>query len=507
MNSTVGQGDLLKKVYDKYINEDYTLGLDNLNPKREITKVDLDSIQEDENLIMSMVLKRLQELKSSFDNLPNYKLNTPVNNNDFVSNIQVMNDTANVIDSQLNAIALSGSTGPTIIVPGPPPGPGPQPIIEIIDDWLLKLTGLPPTDTIDPDDPDSSEYIKNFYDVNCDGFSEDITEWYKDNKLIDREVVINGVKQPNGGTTDNSKDNNSADSNNKNGNGNNNNGSGSGDDEENENNSADNTKNTADALAEAQEEAIRKAEEKSKESERTLKKCYILQLNQLKVILTMLKMVINLTSTAVQLMTVIVPIVRMIAFASQCWINPPAAAEAIQIIKNKIFAILMSMVGEILQLLWDALNLDCAVSQIQELIDEILNAITSVDNMINMGKSNLKFCLDATEEMANDIDKIKKSFSDEALEEAKKNWKNEFNSAKDELKKTYEEIKNMSPLDWGKKILESNSKIKNSIESVIRQAQKTYKQGIKSAKNITNTGGLNTSLSKAVAAIENLTVN
>jgi hypothetical protein len=62
----------------------------------------------------------------------------------------------------------------------------------------------------------------------------------------------------------------------------------------------------------------------------------------------------------------------MITFAAQCWINPPAAAQVGQMVAEKIAALLISAIGEVLQMIWDLLEMDCKTEQVQKVLDEIV---------------------------------------------------------------------------------------------------------------------------------------
>ena len=79
------------------------------------------------------------------------------------------------------------------------------------------------------------------------------------------------------------------------------------------------------------------------------------------------------------------------AFAAQCWINPPAAAQVAQMVAEKIAALLISVIGEIIQMIWDLLDMDCKTEQVQKVLDEINETLSGVDSAVSMTKNLVSF--------------------------------------------------------------------------------------------------------------------
>ena len=479
MNSQFLNRDLLKKVYDKYINEDYSLGLDNLNPKREISKVDASTIVEDDNAIMSAVLEALAKVKETLNNLPNYKNNTTINNNEYTADVSLFGNPVDMTDSQLNARLFAGSdpNGNIFFTPLN----GTNPILKEIDNLLASIPNLDNVNFENQNDYDSSvadSSIKQYFDVDCSGYVYEV-----DNASNEDNESTSSENDESSTSSSDSSDDESSDT----------------------SEDVDNTKNSSDSLFEQQIELIDKANQDSEESESKLKECYTMQLKQLKAILIILKIVIRISNTTVKLMQITVPIVKIVALASQCWINPPAATEAIQIVSEKIYALLMSIISEILQTLWDALNLDCTVSEVQDLIDQVNSTISNINNNINISKKSMNFCINGFAETINAVASIKNAFSQETWEKAKENWNEELKNSKDELSKVWKNY--FGKATDIKSIISANDKINNTVIDLYKDALATKTKAVNAYKNATSDAGLNKSLEKVANILDDFQTN
>lgn len=114
--------EFLKKVYDRYLGTDYTYGVSNLNPKREISKVEIVNPQTEESKILAQVKARLEEIKSVAAVVTSYNTPKTNTNNDFTTTSGNMgggggaNPATSVSESQ--AITNSGGMSSVIYVPG-----------------------------------------------------------------------------------------------------------------------------------------------------------------------------------------------------------------------------------------------------------------------------------------------------------------------------------------------------------------------------------------------------
>ena len=55
----------LKKVYDKYLDEDFAYGVSNLNPKREISKGSIDDAKTIEQQVIEEIEKQFAEINAN----------------------------------------------------------------------------------------------------------------------------------------------------------------------------------------------------------------------------------------------------------------------------------------------------------------------------------------------------------------------------------------------------------------------------------------------------------
>ena len=63
----------LKKVYDKYLDEDFAYGVSNLNPKREISKGNIDDAKTIEQQVIEEIEKQFAEIKKETTKFVTYK--------------------------------------------------------------------------------------------------------------------------------------------------------------------------------------------------------------------------------------------------------------------------------------------------------------------------------------------------------------------------------------------------------------------------------------------------
>ena len=144
----------------------------------------------------------------------------------------------------------------------------------------------------------------------------------------------------------------------------------------------------ADKDAEDQMNAAIKA---ANAQEAKAKECIAKELGILQSILALLKVINTLKKVLLLILSIIVPVVKMIAFAAQCWINPPAAAQVAQMVAEKIAALLISVIGEIIQMIWDLLDMDCMTEQVQKVLDEINETLSGVDSVLSVTNNLISF--------------------------------------------------------------------------------------------------------------------
>lgn len=190
--------------------------------------------------------------------------------------------------------------------------------------------------------------------LNCDGIEYD--------DLVDAANSKNGNSSSSSGSSssgDSSSDSGSSDS-----------GSGDSSDDTDSSSDEDQTYN--------QEKTTAEIEQETEVDNADLASCAIQQLEFLKVIIIILK-IINLIKKILQLiLEILVPLIKIISRIATSWTAPPNALEAIQLIVEKITAILQSLLAYVLQALWDSLNADCLTEATQSALDELNSAIAGI---------------------------------------------------------------------------------------------------------------------------------
>lgn len=173
------------------------------------------------------------------------------------------------------------------------------------------------------------------------------------------------------------------------------------------------------------------------------------------------------------MMSIMVPIVKMIAFAAQCWINPPAASEVIQMIAEKIAALLVTAIGEILELIWRLLEMDCKTEMIQSVLDQINESLTGVNSVITVSKSLVSFTKNQTTAMAQSLEDSFNKFKQTSQ------WKDAWEDLKDST--TWESLKNTQKNAINEALFDNNGL---SSAGLAAAASNTLPSNIKNSLNM-----------------------
>ena len=362
--------EFLKKVYDQYLGSDYEWGDADLNPKREIRKSGEEEWEEEQAAIIDTIEQRIKALQKEAANLPKFKRPEVVDNDNFLTKTSGINGGASPSNdiplSQLKVqSALGGDLGDNLFLPK-------NNFDDKIDFLLNEIDGMIPSVIIQgtfpySKVPDGAGLPPEMFNPGCDTEDETLEEFESSNpefnKLKDALLKSDGDNED-----DNYKDN-EEDSAGASG------GSGAAADQ-------------ADKDAEDQMNAAIKA---ANAQEAKAKKCIAKELGILQSILALLKVINVLKKVLLLILSIVVPVVKMIAFAAQCWINPPAAAQVAQMVAEKIAALLISVIGEIIQMIWDLLDMDCKTEQVQKVLDEINETLSGVDSAVSMTKNLVSF--------------------------------------------------------------------------------------------------------------------
>ena len=392
--------EFLKKVYDKYLGSDYEFGDSDLNPKREISKSGLEALEDEEEAILAKINERIKKLHEMSSTLPKYKVPEKIENDNFTTEstgAALGSDPSPSVNENTVQIKLNmgGDTSDKHLLL---PSGGTNAQVDFLLSELEQIM-IPVLTIINtPDFPGrypGPGSIVPLMDPACDEYDNDRDDEYEsENKdLLALKKDDNASK-----ASDSDKD-----------------------------DSSTSTKDAAEAADSAASENEENAAKQVAERNREVAECIAKEIPILSSILAMLKIVNVIKKILMLILTIVVPIVKMITFASQCWINPPAAAQVIQMVAEKIAALLITALGEILQMLWNMLELDCKTEQTQKILDEINEVLSGVSSALRSTKSS---AISFSKQMQS----IGETFKNlpEQMEKGAKNWTKELEALGDE---------------------------------------------------------------------------
>lgn len=362
------QSDFLKKVYDKYLGTDYQWGDSDLNPKREIARTSEEDWEDEQQAIISTIAVRVKELKEQAASFKKFKKNEAIDNDNFTTVSSGVGGNADpssdVNEAELKLkMAVGGNIGNSHIV---------FPDIPVSDDVdfllseleALTLSIIAPIDLEGPPDGFINDTSNLLYNVGCDDISI-----YEDTDISETNSSFDSLKN---GITSNDNDSIS-------------------NDDDNDGGPASSNKTVAEAADIASDNLNYERDKAAAEQEAQIKACLVAEIGILQAILSLLKCVSAMKKALLLVMSIVTPIVKMVAFAAQCWINPPAAAQVIQMVTEKIAALLVTVIGIILQELWNLLDLDCQTEVVQSVLDQINDILSGVDSIMSMTDSLINF--------------------------------------------------------------------------------------------------------------------
>lgn len=363
--------DFLKKVYDKYLGSDYEWGDADLNPKREIQKSDEEDWEEEQAAIIATIEDRLKQLQRQAAQLPKYKRPEVVDNDDFMTTTSGVNGAPSPSkDVSLNQIAmqaaLGGDIGDNLFIPSANFDDQINFMLNsVIPSLIPVLVEMPSGPNTAPN---GASFATELFNPGCDTEDSAIQDFESSNE------EFNNLKNTLLKDASNDKD------------------DGSGSDLSDETISSLATSGAASNQADKEADtADTAAEQAAMEQYKDAVECIAKELGVLQYILALLKVINTVKKVLLLILSIVVPIVKMITFAAQCWINPPAAAQVLQMVAEKIGALLISVIGEILQMIWNLLEMDCKSQQSQKVLDEINSILSGVDSTINTTKNLISF--------------------------------------------------------------------------------------------------------------------
>ena len=359
--------DLLRKVYDKYLGSDYEFGDSDLNPKREISKTSLEQIESEEKAIIEKIAERIKLLEAKTSSLPKYKIPEKIDNDNFVTESSGAGLGADPSpeenENELNMkISLGGNPNDShILIPSGGNDSQVDFLMKELERVMIPIISMVNLST-NPSSTLGGGDLLELMNPGCDQYNVNSDEYETSdpnyNKLsLDEE---------------NQEDNENESSSN----------------ESSEETGYSSRKSSSEAADDAANENNEDRNRNVAEREREVIECITKEIPYLSSILATLKYINVIKKVLLLVLTIVVPTVKMIAFAAQCWINPPAAAQVVQMVAEKVAALLITTIGETLQMLWNYLELDCKTEQTQKILDNINEILTDVSSAIISGKNS-----------------------------------------------------------------------------------------------------------------------
>lgn len=430
--------EFLKKVYDKYLHEDYSYGVSNLNPKREISKENIEDAKTLEQKLLEEIEKQFNEIKQETKKILNYKKRNKDTGDDFTTSSGGMGGAGGPKDFSGEEQLYSSLGGNSLFYfPGIDTGDEDSPLEREIKQYILKLSpflglsdssdgsGGSGSGTGSSSDPTDTGILDGVgvLQLNCNGVT------FKD-------LIKKKKKKDKGGESDSDKDDSNGLDDLANGDSSGSNGEDNSGDDSSNGNTEGSGNNNEDADLNASDN-----DKAAQEDEQLLLQCALQQLAILQIILILLKVLMNLKKILTLILSILVPIIKIVARACSCWVDPPAAAEAVQLIVEKVAAIIIGLIGKILQMIWDSLKLDCLTNVAQDLLNQINQILAGIDQISSIGKQMTMMvggavkeseeaakAIQAAIERAKELDEIKIDRK-ELLDSAKKDWEKEFGNA------------------------------------------------------------------------------
>ena len=481
----------LEKVYDKYLSTDFSYGDSDLNPRREIEMHAIeDSIDEDQK-IFDAIKARFEKIKADTEaeNRAVYKKEE----NTFTSYSYGAGENKGTPES---TSIINGIDNPVVF-----PDADPDPISALereIDSFIVSLIpyihseGTPPTDDNVPS--------KNENNDNPLKSLESILTFQLDCEDLDYETVMEKTKAANGnsdlnaeGFSDVSSDSSS----------NSNESSSSGN-----NNSENNTVSTSGTDAAGDPRLNRKDAD---DKRRDLYQCALAELSFLKILLSVLKTVKSLRKALLRTLAIAVPMIKIVARAASCWVDPPAAGEAVQLALEKVAAILFQLLGKLIASVWDMLHLDCLTSQAQSVLDSVREAFSDLKQIAGVGQQMsfaVKGVADETKKTAQAIKKAKQTFKENISKypEQLKDQMNEVIENLDDIFLDKDKWMNLLPNDGKHLVNEINSLVRGGAAQEVDALVDAFKNAGKAATAAgTSIAAIFSSSSKETTALTDAT--
>lgn len=211
--------------------------------------------------------------------------------------------------------------------------------------------------------------------------------------------------------------------------------------------------------------------------------CVLRELSLLKIILVMVKMISAISRGISAVLAIAVPIIKVVSRCAGCWVCPPSAAEAVQLIMETVTSLLIDMAGTMMQMIWDMLQLDCADKIALDLKDQILAALAGISQLSHTGEDIKMVCDELAEETDKMVEEIEKANerTQKVLNDIKA--RNEKHKADNMSLEAPKQALKVAKLALRKAQKEGNAEKLETAENVYAEAQKVLLEAQKAIKD------------------------
>lgn len=414
----------IDKVYDTYLSDDFKVGIDNLNPIREIAPTDAASLDDQIAEVYAALAKRVEKLKEDVSTIIDEEQEKIYTGN------SKSETNAGKDDSKKNDLIkqVGGTKDKLVAIPSMEDDTDPLSLeleLMILQLALQSSIGDSGDGQGQNNNPKKSAGEPDELPFDCD-CNDETKELKQTTKPSARNAGQTGGSGDGGGSSsgeDNSEDSSEG--------GKGGSGDGSKDDKDEAKGDENEPQTFLSNINDAVDDALAEADKASRKNEATMRQCALAEIGFLKAILAILKIIKMVKKMLDPLLGIIMEAIQIVQLAAGCWINPTNIAVLIQRIMQVILAIVIGLVSSLLSQLWALLGLDCLTAQTQQLIDEIKEALAAIGGIV--GEFNpTGIIMDMSTVVGSVADQ-----TDSVVKKAK-NLKDEF---KDTLKQTEDGLK------------------------------------------------------------------
>lgn len=433
------QSPLLKKVYDSYKSEDWKYTQDNLNPVREVSPGSGDDMDELRKKALERISSKVAEIRDDlekggikFSTLDEFigdkEENVPFGGENVPSGLTP----DKIMENLRTGMPLDYVGSP--FLPFSPNGETPyDSLISYIEYLIASLGGQINPGSHPLDSTLLSSMISNFLDLGCDNSTVK-----KILSNVSSEDSKKDSESSKGGSEESSSEEGEEDSSSS---------SESSTSGESTGVSVTTQKMPEEERLEDPNDIISKYVDDNNRAnakdQQTLMDCAMKDLTWLLIILIILKIISMLVNITSLVMGIISPIIQIATLAAQAWINPGALAEIIQRTVEKAMSIMLKLVADLCQMMWNLLNMDCIAQAVTSALDKLNNLLGILVNSKNSLNNNAITLLNSSTAFKDnmiELDKLIEKSKNNAsqmfgLEEAIDGMVNQINS-KEKFKET-----------------------------------------------------------------------